>query len=144
MPRNASAANTSAENARIVGPRDWQRSEAMKLKTGSGEIYFNPHVISHLYLNSDRSLLTVHFVNGTHSSFPAETEEERMFVAEFLAKLTHEQSGFAAIGNEVLNLKSALWIVIPPEGPIQLRTGDSRIWSVDEQDRERISKLPAD
>ncbi len=116
----------------------------MKLKTTSGDIYFNPHLISHVHLNSDRTLLTVHFTNGTHSGFSAETEEDRLFTATFLEQLTAEQSGFVAVGNEVLNLQAALWVTIPDEGPIQIRSGDSRNWSIDEQQRERIGKLLAD
>jgi hypothetical protein len=113
----------------------------MKLKTASGEVYFNPLVISHMHLNSDRSLLTVHFVNGTHFGFPADTDEERLFFAEFLGKLSDDHSGFVAIGNEVLNLKSALWVAIPDDGPIQIRTADGRARPVDDKDRERICKL---
>jgi hypothetical protein len=116
----------------------------MKLMTSSGEIHFNPHLIANVHLNSDRSLLTVHFIDGTHFGFPAETDEERTFFAAFLGKLTDEQSGFVATGNEVLNLKSALWISVPDEGPIQVRSGDSRTRTVDDKDRERISKLLAE
>ncbi|HET6326073.1 MAG TPA: hypothetical protein VFG04_15455 [Planctomycetaceae bacterium] len=116
----------------------------MRLKTGSGDVHFNPHLISHVHLNSDRTLLTVHFINGTHSGFAAETEEDRGFTAAFLEQLTAEQSGFVAVGNEVLNLKSALWVAIPDEGPIQIRSGDSRTRSIDEQERERIAKLLAE
>ncbi len=116
----------------------------MKIKSGSGMVHFNPHLISHVYLNSDGSLLTVHFVEGSHSGFPVETEEERASAAEFLGKLTDAQSGFVAMGSEVLNLKSALWIAVPAEGPIQIRLGDNRTRFVDEKDRERISKLIAE
>jgi hypothetical protein len=113
----------------------------MKLKRASGEIHFNPQTISHLHLNADRTLLTVHFINGTHFGFDAETDEERAFFAEFLGKLTDEPTDFVAIGNEVLNLKTAFWIAIPTEEPIQIRLGDSRTRMVDEKDRERVSKL---
>ncbi|HEV8001242.1 MAG TPA: hypothetical protein VGP63_15250 [Planctomycetaceae bacterium] len=116
----------------------------MKLMTASGEIHFNLSLISHLHLNADRSLLTVHFINGTHSGFTAETDEERTFAAEFLGKLTEDQSGFVATGNEVLNLKSAFWIAIPAEGPVQLRSGDGRTWLVDDKDRERVTRLLAE
>jgi hypothetical protein len=116
----------------------------MKLKTGSGEIYFNPHLIANVHLNSDRSLLTMHFVDGSHMGFPADTDDERMFAAEFLAKLTAEHTGFVAVANEVLNLKSALWITIPAEGPIQVRSSDSRTRSIDDKDRERICTLLAE
>jgi len=116
----------------------------MKLKTSSGAMYFNPHLISNVHLNADRSLLTVHFVTGTHFAFPAETDQERIFFAEFLAKLTDEQSGFAAVGNEVLNLKSALWIAIPDDSPIQIRSADGRTRTLDDKERERLAKLLAE
>ncbi len=115
----------------------------MKIKTGASETYFNPHLISHVYLNADSSLLTVHFVEGSHSGFPVETEEERASAAEFLKQLTIAPGGFATIGNEVLNLKAALWIAVPDEGPIQIRLGDNRTRMVDEADRERVLKLLA-
>src|SRR5262249_39100802 len=121
-----------------------RRTQTMKLKTGSGEIYFNPQLISHVYLNPDSSLLTVHFIDGTHSGFTVETEVERAFAAELLAKLTDQTSGFVSIGNEVLNLKAALWIGVPHEGPIQIRLGDNRTRIVDESDRVRIIKLLAE
>ena len=76
----------------------------MKLKTSSGEFHFNPQTISHVHLNADRTLLTVHFTEGTHQGFEADTDADHVFFAEFLAKLTDESSGFVAIGNEVLNL----------------------------------------
>jgi hypothetical protein len=113
----------------------------MKLKTSAGEIHFNPQTISHVHLNSDRTLLTVHFIEGTHSGFDAETDADHLYFAEFLQKLTDESSGFVAIGNEVLNLKTALWISIPTDEPIQIRLGDSRTRIVDERDRERLVKL---
>jgi hypothetical protein len=116
----------------------------MKLKTSSGEIHFNPQTISHVHLNADHTLLTVHFIEGTHYGFDAETDADHRYFAEFLAKLTDESSGFVAIGNEVLNLKAALWISIPLEEPIQVRLGDSRTRIVDEKDRERITKLLAE
>jgi hypothetical protein len=133
-----------SKNTSVVDFRDWQRSEAMKLKTGSGEIHFNPQTVSHLHLNTDGTLLTVHFINGTHFGFDAETDQERGFFAEFLGKLTHEPTDFVAIGHEVLNLKTAFWIAIPTGDPIQIRLGDSRTRMADEQDRERIIKLLAD
>jgi hypothetical protein len=113
----------------------------MKLKTASGDVYFNPHLISHVHLNTDRSLLTVHFINGTHFGFPADSDEERLFFAEFLGHLTDDSNGFAAVGNEVLNLRAALWISIPEDGPIQIRSADGRARTLDEKDRERIGKL---
>jgi hypothetical protein len=115
----------------------------MKIKTGDSETHFNPHLISHVYLNADGSLLTVHFVEGSHSGFAVETEEERASAADFLKQLTVEPGGFAAIGNEVLNLKAALWIAVPDEGPIQIRLGDNRTRFVDEADRELVQKLLA-
>jgi len=45
----------------------------MKLKTSAGEIHFNPQTVSHVHLNADRTLLTVHFTEGTHAGFDAET-----------------------------------------------------------------------
>ena len=116
----------------------------MKLRTSSGEFHFNPQTVSHVHLNADRTLLTVHFIEGTHYGFDAATDADRIYFAEFLAKLTDESSGFIAIGNEVLNLKAALWISIPIEEPIQVRLGDSRTRIVDEKDRERITKLLAE
>jgi hypothetical protein len=112
----------------------------MKIKTADSETYFNPHLISHVYLNSDGSLLTVHFVDGSHSGFPVETEEERASAVAFLKQLIVEPGGFATIGHEVLNLKAALWIAVPDEGPIQIRLGDNRTRMVDEADRELVLK----
>lgn len=116
----------------------------MRLKNASGELYFNPHLISHVYLSADATLLTVHFVDGSHSGFPVETQEERAFAAAFLEKLTAEPTGFIFIGNEILNLKAALWISLPAEGPSQIRLGDNRTRMIDDKDRERISKLLAE
>jgi hypothetical protein len=116
----------------------------MKLKTSSGEIHFNLQTISHVHLNTDGSLLTVHFTEGTHFGFDAESDDDRAFFADFLAKLTEESGGFVAIGHEVLNLKAALWISIPADEPIQIRLGDSRTRIVDDKDRERIVKLLAE
>jgi hypothetical protein len=116
----------------------------MRLKTSTGEIHFNPQTVSHVHLNADRTLLTVHFIEGTHAGFDAEADADHLYFAEFLEKLTDDSSGFVAVGNEVLNLKTALWISIPIEEPIQIRLGDSRTRIVDEKDRERITKLLAE
>ena len=116
----------------------------MKLKTNNGELYFNPQLISHLHLSADHSLLTLHFVNGTPFGLSTETDVDDTSIAEFLGKFTEEHSGFVAIGNEVVNLRSALWVVIPDEGPVQVRSGDNRTRSLDDADRERIRKMLAE
>ena len=113
----------------------------MKLKTGATETHFNPHLISHVYLNVDASLLTVHFVEGAHSGFPVESPAEHASAAEFLKQLTAPACGFVSIGKEVLNLKAALWIEVPEEGPIQIRLGDGRSRIVDEVDRAVVLNL---
>jgi len=113
----------------------------MKLKTVDGEVYFNPHLISHIHLSSDQSLLTVHFVNGSAFGASTDTHVETGAVADFLGQLTAEASGFLATGSEVLNLKSALWVAVPDEGPVQVRSGDNRTRSLENDDRERIRKL---
>ena len=110
----------------------------MKLQHSSGEMYFNPQLISHVNISPDRSLLTVHFVNGTTYGSTAESDEDRVFAAEFLAKLTEEVGGFLATGNEVLHLKSALWVSIPEDGPIQVRTADNRTRSLEGEDPARV------
>src|SRR5579864_2810915 len=115
----------------------------MKLKTGSDELYFNPQLISLVHLSSDRTSLTVHFVNGTYLTAPAETDDDRTSMAEFLGKLTDE-IGFLVAGNELLNLKSALWISIPGDGPIQVHSADNRTHSLPNQDPERIRRMLAD
>jgi hypothetical protein len=116
----------------------------MKLTTGVGEVFFNVQTISHVNLSSDRSLLTVHFVNGTTYGSTAETDEERTAAAEFLGKLTEEGSGFLSVGNEVLNLRSAVWISIPEDGQIQVRTLDNRTRSLDGEDPARVKKVIGD
>jgi len=113
----------------------------MKLKTSTGDMYFNPQLISHVHLSPDQSLLTVHFVNGTNLAVPAETDEERTLLADFLGQLADEQSGFIAIGPEMLNLKSALWVAIPEEGLIQVRSGDNRTHSLQDKDPERVRRV---
>jgi hypothetical protein len=113
----------------------------MRLKTVDGEVYFNPHLISHIHLSSDQSLLTVHFVNGSAFGASTDTHVETGAVADFLRQLTPETSGFVATGSELLNLKSALWVAIPDEGPVQVRSGDNRTRNLENEDRERIRKL---
>jgi hypothetical protein len=113
----------------------------MKLRIKTGEVYFNPQLISRVHLSSDHSSLTVHFVNGTHFISTAETHEERNLVAEFLVRLTEENSGFVSNGDEVLNLKSALWIAISEEGPIQVRSADNCPHSLHDEDAERIRRV---
>jgi hypothetical protein len=113
----------------------------MKLRTNTGEVYFNPPLISRVHLNPDHSSLTVHFVNGTHFISTAATDEERKLFAEFLVRVTKEHSGFISVEDEVLNLKSALWIAISEEGPIQLHSGDNCPHSLNEEDAERIRRV---
>jgi hypothetical protein len=113
----------------------------MKLRTNTGEVYFNPPLISRVHLNPDHSSLTVHFVNGTHFISTAATEEERNLFAEFLVRVTEEHSGFIWNEDEVLNLKSALWIAISEEGPIQVRSGDNCPHSLHDQDAQRIRRV---
>jgi hypothetical protein len=113
----------------------------MKLKTGAGEIYFNPQTISRIHLSPEHELLTVHFINGTTFASPVETPAERACIADFLGHLTDDQSGFMAIGKELLNLKSALWISIPDHGPIQIRAGDNRNHVLTDEGPERIRRI---
>lgn len=113
---------------------------AVKLKTATGDMYFNPQTISRVHLSPDQSLLTVHFVNGTVFTSPAATDHERAVVAEFLADLMQEGSGFLSSGRELLNLKSALWISIPFEGPIQVRWEDNRTHSLFAEDPEGVRR----
>jgi hypothetical protein len=110
----------------------------VRLKTVDGDVYFNSNLISHVHLSSDRSLLTIHFVNG--SAFGASTEHhvETEAVADFLHQLSDVNSGFVASGSELLNLKSALWVAIPDDGPIQIRSSDNRTRNFSEEDRERV------
>jgi len=113
----------------------------MKLKTSTGETYFKPELISHVHLSPNHSLLLVHFVNGAHFALSAETDDERTFAADFLRKLADEHSGFIAAGTELVNLKSALWITIPEEGPIQVHSADNRTHTLPNEDPERIKKV---
>lgn len=115
----------------------------MRLRTVEGEVYFNPHLISHVHLSSDQSLLTVHFVNGSAFGASTDTHVESGAVAEFLQQLTAEGSGFVVTGSELLNLKAALWVAIPDEGPVQMRSSDNRTRNLENEDHERIRKLMA-
>jgi hypothetical protein len=99
---------------------------AIMLKTATGEFYFNPDTIARVHLSPDHQTLTVHFVNGTLFSAPVGTEHERQTVREFLATLSEEGSGFLPSGRELLNLRSAQWVSIPEEGPVQVRWQDNR------------------
>jgi hypothetical protein len=116
----------------------------MKLKTRAGEVYFNTQFISHINLSSDHTLLTIHFANGTASGFSAETDVESTAVANFLEQLSDEKSGFVAIGSELLNLKAALWVAIPDDGPIQVRSSDNRTRGLEGEDPARFRKLLAE
>ena len=114
---------------------------AVKLKTATGEVYLNPQAISRVHLSPDHSMVTVHFVNGTVFTSPASTQEERSLVAAFLAELSQEGSGFVSSGRELLNLRSALWISIPQEGPVQVRWGDNRTHSLVDADADRVRRV---
>ena len=113
----------------------------MILKTLAGEFYFNTQFISHINLNADHSLLTIHFVNGTASGFSADADIESTAIADFLEQLSDEKSGFVAVGSEMLNLKSALWVALTNEGPIQVRSSDNRTRTFEHEDPERFRKL---
>jgi hypothetical protein len=113
---------------------------AVKLRTASGEVYLNPQTMSRVYLSPDHSLITVHFVNGTVFTAPCGTDQERAVVAAFLAELSEEGSGFLSSGRELLNLRSALWISIPDEGPVQVRWEDNRTHSLFDADADRVRK----
>jgi hypothetical protein len=116
----------------------------MKLHTTEGEMYFNPQLITQVHLSADGSLLTIHFVNGTNFAAPAETEEEQAFLAGFLRQLVTEESGFLANGRELLNLKAALWVTLPKEGPIQVRSADNRSYTLAGADPERVRRILGD
>lgn len=116
----------------------------MKLKTVDGEMYFNPYLISHVHLSSDHSLMTVHFVNGSTFGASTDTHIEPAAIADFLHQLSAETSGFLTTGSELLNLRSALWIAIPDEGPVQVRTSDNRTRNLEHEDPEKIRKLMAE
>ncbi len=117
---------------------------AVKLKTATGEMYFNLPMISRVHLSADHSLITVHFIKGTPFTVPAETKEERARAAEFLSQLTAESSGFLSSGKELLNLKAALWVTIPDDGPILIRTDDNRTHSLPDEDPARIRRTLGD
>jgi hypothetical protein len=116
----------------------------MRLKTVDGEMYFNPHLISHVHLSGDHSLITVHFVNGSTFGASTDTHVDPEAVADFLHQLSAETSGFLATGSEVLNLKSALWVAIPDDGPVQVRSSDNRTRNLEHDNPERIRKLMAE
>jgi hypothetical protein len=121
---------------------------AVKLKTETGEMYFNLPMISRVHLSGDHSLITVHFIKGTPFTLPVETKEDRLRAAEFLSQLTTGDSGFLSSGKELLNLKSALWVTIKDDGPILIRTDDNRTHSLPDEDPARIRRtlgeLPAE
>jgi hypothetical protein len=111
---------------------------AIMLKTATGELYFNPETISRVHLSPDHATLTVHFVNGTLFSVPVGTEQDSRAIGEFLTTLSQEGSGFLSSGRELLNLRSALWVSIPDEGPIQVRWQDNRTHSLFEIKVEHV------
>jgi hypothetical protein len=113
----------------------------MKLRTSAGDVYFNPQQIAHVHLNGERTLLTVRFVNGTNFATELENDADRGLVADFLSELSAEQSGFLSTGNDLLNLRSALWIAVPTDGPIQIRTAENRTHVLQDKDRERIHRI---
>ena len=113
---------------------------ALTLKTANGEVHFNPETISRVHLSPDHATVTVHFINGTAFSASVETDEERRIAAELFAELSQEGSGFLSSGRELLNLRSALWISIPGDGPIQIRWQDNRTHSLFDVDADRVRK----
>jgi hypothetical protein len=115
----------------------------VKLQTSTGEMYFNASLISRVHLSSDHSMITMHFVKGIPFNVPAETAEDRKRAAEFLVQLTAENSGFLASGKELLNLRAALWVTIPDDGPILVRTDDNRTHSLPNEDPEKIRRTLA-
>jgi hypothetical protein len=112
----------------------------VKLKTAAGEVYLNPQTISRVHLSPDHSMITVHFVIGTVFTSPSGTDQERTAAAAFLAELSKQGSGFLSCGRELLNLRSALWISIPDEGPVQIRWEDNRTHSLFDVDVERVRR----
>jgi hypothetical protein len=117
---------------------------ALKLKTTTGDVYFNPHLIARVHLSPDHDMITVHFVNGTQFTSPAETAQDRTRVAEFLVRLTEKNRGFLACGKELLNLKSALLVIVPENGPIQVRSEDNRMHALYDADPERVRRTLSD
>jgi len=111
---------------------------AVKLKTRASEVYFNQQTISRVHLSPDHKTVTVHFTNGTAFSAPIETDEERRITAELFAELSREGSGFLSSGRELLNLRSALWVAVPDEGPVQIRWQDNRTHSLFDVDGDRV------
>ena len=114
---------------------------AVKLKTASGEMYLNPATISRVHLSPDHSMVTVHLVNGAVFSASTGTEPDRAAAAAFLAELSKEGSGFLSSGRELLNLKSALWISVPDDGPVQVRWQDNRTHSLLDVEPQRVRRL---
>lgn len=117
---------------------------AVRLKTSTGEMFFNLPMISRVHLSPDHSMITVHFVKGTPFTVPVDTKEERSRAAEFLSQLTEESSGFLSSGKELLNLRAALWVTIPEEGPILVRTEDNRTHALPNEDPDRIRRTMQD
>jgi len=115
----------------------------VKLQTSTGEMHFNASQISRIHLSSDHSMITVHFVKGISFNVPAETDADRRRAAEFLAQLTAENSGFLASGKELLNLRAALWVTIPEDGPVLVRTDDNRTHALPNEDPEKIRRTLA-
>jgi len=116
----------------------------VKLKTATGEMYFNLPMISRVHLSPDHSLITVHFIRGTPFTVPVNTPEERQRAAAFLSQLSAEDTGFLASGKELLNLKAALWVTVPEEGPVLIRTDDNRTHSLPGEDPNRIRRVLGD
>src|SRR5262249_653711 len=116
----------------------------VKLQTSTGEMYFNASQISRVHLSSDHSMISVHFVKGIPFSVPAETDEDRRRAADFLVQLTSDTTGFLATGKELLNLRAALRVTIPDDGPILVRTDDNRTHSLPNEDPEKIRRMLTD
>jgi hypothetical protein len=115
----------------------------VKLQTSTGEMFFNASQISRVHLSSDHSMITVHFLNGISFTVPVETAEDRKRAADFLLQLSAEDSGFLASGKELLNLRAALWVTIPDDGPILVRTDDNRTHSLPNEDPQKIRRTLA-
>ena len=111
---------------------------AVLLETTKGDLYFNPETISRVHLSPDHSTLTVHFVNGTLFSVDVGSDQERRSIGEFLARLSQDGRGFLSSGRELLNLRSAVWVSIPDEGPVQVRWQDNRTHSLSEVNVDHV------
>ena len=94
--------------------------------------------ISRVHLSPDQSTLTVHFVNGTLFAVEVGTDQERRSIGEFLARLSQDGRGFLSSGRELLNLRSAVWVSIPDEGPVQVRWQDNRTHSLSEVNVDHV------